>query len=58
VKGGRVVGCSDAKAERPHDRPVTPADLIATVQHAVGIGSEQAQTLGVAVDGKPVPELF
>jgi Protein of unknown function (DUF1501) len=58
VKGGRVVGGSDARAERPHDRPVTPADLAATVQHAVGIGSELAQTLGIAVDGKPVEELF
>jgi hypothetical protein len=58
VKGGRVVGESDARAERPHDRPVTPADLAATVQQAVGIGSELAQTLGVAVDGKPVEELF
>jgi hypothetical protein len=58
VKGGRVVGESDARGERPHDRPVTPADLAATVQHAVGIGSELAQTLGVAVEGRPVEELF
>jgi hypothetical protein len=58
VKGGRVVGGSDARAERPHDRPVTPSDLAATVHRAVGIGSELAQTLGVAVDGRPVEELF
>jgi hypothetical protein len=58
VRGGRVVGASDARAERPHDRPVTPADVAATIHHAVGIGSEQAQTLGVAVDGKVIEELF
>jgi hypothetical protein len=58
VAGGRVVGSSDARAEHPHDRPVTPADVIATVQHAVGIGSEQAQTLGVAVNGQVIDELF
>jgi hypothetical protein len=58
VKGGRVVGGSDARAERPHDRPVTPADLAATVQYAVGIGSELAQTLGIAVNGRLVEELF
>jgi hypothetical protein len=58
VKGGRVIGESDARAERPHDRPVTPADIAATVQEAVGIGSEMAQTLGVAVDGRPIHELF
>jgi hypothetical protein len=58
VKGGRVVGESDARAEHPRDRARTPADLVATVQQAVGIGSEQAQTLGVAVNGKPIDELF
>jgi hypothetical protein len=58
VKGGRVVGASDARAEHPHERPVTPADVAATVQHAVGIGSEQAQTFGVAVNGKAIEELF
>jgi hypothetical protein len=58
VKGGRVIGGSDARAERPHDRPATPADLVATVQQAVGIGSELAQTLGIAVNGKPIEELF
>jgi hypothetical protein len=58
VKGGRVIGSSEPKGDHPHDRPVTPADLAATIHHAVGITSEQAQTLGVAVDGKPVDELF
>jgi hypothetical protein len=38
--------------------PYTPADLIATVQHAVGITSEQAQSLNIAVEGKVVEELF
>jgi hypothetical protein len=58
VKGGRVVGSSDARGEHPHDRPATPADVAATIHRAVGIGSEQAQTLGVGVDGKPIEELF
>jgi len=58
VRGGRVIGSSDAKGERPHDRPLTPADLAATIHHSVGITSEQAQTLGVAVDGKVIEELF
>ena len=38
--------------------PLTPADLAATVHHCVGITSEQAQTLGIAVDGKAIEELF
>ncbi len=58
VRGGRVVGASDGRAEHPHDRPATPADVAATIQRAVGVTTEQAATLGVAVDGKPIEELF
>lgn len=58
VKGGRVIGASDARAERPHEKPLTPGDVAATVHHAVGITSEQAQTLGLAVQGSVIEELF
>jgi hypothetical protein len=58
VRGGQVVGRSDARGEHPVDHPVTPADIAATVHHAVGITSETAQTLGLAVDGKVINELF
>jgi hypothetical protein len=58
VRGGRVVGASNARGEHPADRPATPADLAATVHRAIGITSEQSQTLGLVVDGKPIEELF
>jgi hypothetical protein len=58
IQGGRVVGSSDARGGHPHDHPVTPADLIATVQQAVGITSEQAATLGLSGVGKVIDELF
>ncbi len=58
VRGGRVVGESNARAERPHDRPVTPADVAATIHHCVGITSEQAATLGLGVRGQVISELF
>jgi uncharacterized protein (DUF1501 family) len=59
VRGGQVVGSSTPRGEHVHDRPITPADLVTTVQHAVGVTSEQAQTLGVALDGgKVIEELF
>jgi hypothetical protein len=58
VRGGKVVGQSDARGEHPLAHPVTPADIAATVHHAVGITSETAQTLGLAVDGKVIDELF
>jgi hypothetical protein len=58
VRGGRIIGASDARGEHPHDVPVTPADLAGTVHQCVGITSEQAATLGIAVNGKPIHQLF
>jgi hypothetical protein len=58
VCGGRVIGESDQRGERPHDRPLTPADLAATIHHCVGITSEQAATLGIGTGGRVIDELF
>ncbi len=37
VKGGQVVGASDPIGGVPADRPVVPADVIATVFHGLGL---------------------
>ena len=37
VKGGRVIGSSDEIGGYPKDRPTTPAEVAATVYHALGI---------------------
>jgi len=37
VKGGRVVGKSDPIGGFPAERPVNPADLVATIFHGLGI---------------------
>ncbi len=58
IRGGRVYGETDKRGEHVHSHPVTPADLIATVQHALGITSEQAQSLNIAVEGRVIEELF
>jgi hypothetical protein len=58
VRGGQIVGSSDAKGEKPHDKPVTPADIAATIHDAIGMTSEQIATLGVGVNGKVIEELF
>jgi hypothetical protein len=58
VRGGQVIGESDARAERPRIRPVTPADLAASILHAVGITTEQVATLGINVGGHGIQELF
>jgi uncharacterized protein (DUF1501 family) len=58
VVGGRVLGTSDAKAAKPADTPLTPGDLCATVQHAVGLTSEQITGLGLTPAGRVIEELF
>lgn len=58
VKGGRVIGTSDAKAAHPVDNPFTPADLNATVLQQVGLTSEQVTGIGLSPTGKAIEELF
>jgi uncharacterized protein (DUF1501 family) len=63
VQGGRVVGRSDAVAGEPADRPVTPAELVATIFHALGIPPRAtipgpAGTPVRVSDAAPVRELF
>jgi hypothetical protein len=59
VKGGRVIGASDARAEHVRDNLITPADVAATVQHAAGVTSEQSATLNVALPkARVIEELF
>jgi hypothetical protein len=58
VVGGRVIGESDAKADKPRDKPLTPADLCATIHHAAGITSETSAALNVGTGGRLIEELF
>jgi hypothetical protein len=51
IRGGQVVGRSDAHGESPADRPVTPADLARTIYHQLGI--DPATELHTR-DGRPV----
>ena len=37
LKGGQVVGKTNAKAEHPVERALKPGDLLATVYHVLGI---------------------
>jgi hypothetical protein len=39
-KGGQVVGASDAKGEDVRDRPVSPADLLASMYELLGLDPE------------------
>jgi uncharacterized protein (DUF1501 family) len=63
VRGGRVVGTSDSLAGEPKDRPVTPAELVATIYHALGVPPHATipgpdGTPVRVVDAAPVTELF
>jgi uncharacterized protein (DUF1501 family) len=40
VKGGRVVGASDEIGAYPAERPVTPAEVVATIYHSLGVDLE------------------
>lgn len=63
VRGGLVVGKSDAQAGEPADRPVTIEDLGATVYHALGINIHKeyranGRPVRINKDGTVVRELF
>ena len=51
VNGGQIVGASDRTGESPQDYPITPADLVASIYHLLGINP--AAQLSTS-DGRPV----
>lgn len=52
IQGGRVVGASNHKGEFPAERPLTPADVLATIYERMGI---DLSTHFVNRAGRPVP---
>jgi hypothetical protein len=63
VRGGQVIGASDRLGAEPKDRPVSPAQIAASVFE--GLGLPRGATLpgpdGAALplaDAEPVGELF
>lgn len=63
IAGGQIIGSSDAMGESPADRPVTPADLAATVYSLLDIAptttlhTPDGRPVQVAQHGIPLPEL-
>jgi hypothetical protein len=58
VKGGTVVGASDARGEFPVVRPVTPADICLTIFDRLGITRTDLLALEIAPDGEVIEELI
>jgi hypothetical protein len=53
VEGGRVIGRSDEAGAYPWDRPVTPGEIAATLDHSLG-----ASASGPGPGDRPILELF
>jgi hypothetical protein len=58
VRGGQVVGASDDRGEHPAARPLSPADLNATILESLGITRTDVLALGLPAAGEPIHELF
>jgi hypothetical protein len=63
VRGGQVIGRSDRQAAFPVEAPVSPADLTATIYHALGVPPEttiqdREGRPSVLTEGTPVLGLF
>jgi hypothetical protein len=63
VKGGRVLGASDARGAFPRSNPRTPQDVLATLYKHLGVDVTEQYVSGsgrphpVLPDGKPIEEL-
>ncbi|MEO2018564.1 MAG: DUF1501 domain-containing protein [Fuerstiella sp.] len=63
IQGGRVYGSSDRLGEYPAENPVTPAHVVHTVYHAMGITNleakdSQGRPFQLLDTGEPLYELF
>ena len=64
LKRGIVLGESDARAEFPKDRPVTPQDVLATMYHKLGVSREKTfnneadRPVEILNHGAPIPEII
>ncbi len=64
IRGGQVVGASDRHAAFPADRPVTPQELLATIDHCLGVDRSRVldgsggQALALVPIAQPIRELL
>ncbi len=64
IRGGTVVGESDAQAAYVKDRPVSPADICATIYEVLGIDPDlmvpdrSGRPIAAAQGGRPIRELL
>ena len=64
IKGGQVIGKSDATTDTYEERPVTPEDMVATIYHALGMShhgemrDQLNRPIPLVRGGEPVYELW
>lgn len=63
IRGGQTYGSSDAYAQYPQNNRITPAHVVKTVYHAMGIDDimftdTKGQPLSLLAEGEPIRELF
>ncbi len=63
IRGGQVIGASDATAAYPTDNPISPGDLAATIYHLIGLAPDteirdQLDRPVPLARGRVVTELF
>jgi hypothetical protein len=63
IRGGVVYGSSDKRGAYPAEKPVSPADLTATIYHALGINpasliTDRLNRVLTLTEGKPLLDLF
>ena len=42
IKGGQIIGSSDKNGSAPRDRPILPAEVVATMYHSIGLKAADA----------------
>jgi uncharacterized protein (DUF1501 family) len=63
LRGGQVIGATNARAEHPVQRALKPADLLATVYHVLGIDPKltfkdhTGRPVPILDEGEPIAEL-
>lgn len=64
IRGGRVIGSTDKIGAAPHDRPVQPSQVVASIYQAMGIDLETTMLPGPGgrpirfIEAEPIRELF
>lgn len=64
IRGGQVIGSTDKHGTRPHERPVDPPQMLASIYAAMGIDLETTMMPGPGsrpirlIEAEPLRELF